>query len=87
MNNTTKSGNISILIPKNDLLNQKMHLERTTNMNEQNKKDQAPSNCHRYGGKPKISEPPKTEPDQDSSNSKYIVEDDDRERRDGPGGD
>lgn len=48
------------------------------------------SNCHRTGGgkgksaAPSVSE---TDSDQDSANAKYVVEDDKRERRDGPGGD
>lgn len=48
------------------------------------------SNCHRTGKrniKKPASEKAETAPDQDSSNSKYLVEDDKRERKDGPGGD
>lgn len=47
------------------------------------------SNCHRTGAKQEI---PKNVPgasddsDQDSSRSKYVVEKDERERQDGPGG-
>lgn len=53
------------------------------------KKDSC-SNCHRTGGgKQKSSAPAvsETDSDQDSTNAKYVVEDDKRERRDGPGGD
>ena len=48
------------------------------------------SNCHRNKNKNEttasatVSE---TNSDQDSANAKYVVENDDRERRDGPGGD
>lgn len=48
------------------------------------------SNCHRTGSKHNGSPKPddqKTDSDQDSSNSKYVVENDKRERKDGPGGD
>lgn len=47
------------------------------------------SNCHRTGSKrsdtsvPNVSE---TDSDQDSANAKYVVKDDKRERKDGPGG-
>jgi len=47
------------------------------------------SNCHRTGksknttSSAAVSE---TDSDQDSANSKYVVENDNRERRDGPGG-
>lgn len=49
-------------------------------------RETAVSNCHRRGGKKNTSEQADTMPDQDSANSKYVVENDDRERRDGPGG-
>ncbi len=42
------------------------------------------SNCHRTG-KPKP-DGADDNSDQDSSTSKYVVKDDKRERRDGPGG-
>ncbi|MCM1180840.1 MAG: hypothetical protein NC347_11320 [Clostridium sp.] len=45
------------------------------------------SNCHRMGGgkssAPNVSE---TDSDQDSANAKYVVKEDKRERKDGPGG-
>lgn len=46
------------------------------------------SNCHRTSGKKDTSSATvsETNSDQDSANSKYVVEDDNRERRDGPGG-
>ncbi|MDE6624875.1 MAG: hypothetical protein K2K56_00735 [Lachnospiraceae bacterium] len=46
--------------------------------------------CHCTGGgcrKNSASSVSETNSDQDSANSKYVVEDDKRERRDGPGGD
>lgn len=49
-------------------------------------KEKTVSNCHRRGGRKNTSEQADTMPDQDSANSKYVVENDDRERRDGPGG-
>lgn len=45
------------------------------------------SNCHRTGKKTCSCDQADTAPDQDSSTSKYVVEHDDRERKDGPGGD
>lgn len=48
------------------------------------------SNCHRTsGGKNKKTNIPGASMDaeQDSSTSKYVVRDDDRVRKDGPGGD
>ncbi len=45
------------------------------------------SACHRTGKKACSSDQADTAPDQDSSTSKYVVEHDDRERKDGPGGD
>lgn len=48
------------------------------------------SNCHRTsGGKNKKTNIPgaSVDAEQDSSASKYVVRDDDRERKDGPGGD
>jgi len=47
------------------------------------------SNCHRTGSKSRKSASPsvsETDSDQDSANAKYVVKDDKRERRDGPGG-
>lgn len=47
------------------------------------------SNCHRTGAKQEISKNPpdaSDSSDQDSARSKYVVEKDDRERQDGPGG-
>ncbi|MCM1498484.1 MAG: hypothetical protein NC124_08460 [Clostridium sp.] len=47
------------------------------------------SDCHRTGGQnPKDAASPasETDSDQDSANAKYVVKDDKRERRDGPGG-
>lgn len=47
------------------------------------------SNCHRTNSKKDITASAtvsETNSDQDSANSKYVVENDDRERRDGPGG-
>lgn len=46
-------------------------------------------NCHRTNTKPKqVSVPADadTDSEQDSSTSKYVVQQDNRERRDGPGG-
>lgn len=48
------------------------------------------SNCHRTsGGKNKKTNIPgaSVDAEQDSSTSKYVVRDDDRVRKDGPGGD
>lgn len=42
------------------------------------------SNCHR--NKNQTSQVSETNSDEDSSTSKYVVQNDDRERRDGPGG-
>ncbi len=47
------------------------------------------SNCHRTGSKGRksaASSVSETDSDQDSANAKYVVKDDKRERRDGPGG-
>lgn len=47
-------------------------------------------NCHRTNTKPKQSAPvpdnADTDSEQDSSTSKYVVQHDNRERKDGPGG-
>lgn len=42
-------------------------------------------NCHR-GGKKQSAKISESNSDQDSANSKYVVRKDNRERRDGPGG-
>lgn len=42
------------------------------------------SNCHR--NKNQTSKVSETNSDEDSSTSKYVVQNDDRERKDGPGG-
>lgn len=47
------------------------------------------SNCHRTSSKKNVTSSAtisETDSDQDSANSKYVVKNDDRERRDGPGG-
>lgn len=44
------------------------------------------SNCHRNNNKAGHRDQSDTAPDQDSSNSKYVVDEDKRERKDGPGG-
>lgn len=47
-------------------------------------------NCHRTGIKPKqansVPDDADTDSEQDSSTSKYVVQHDNRERKDGPGG-
>lgn len=47
-------------------------------------------NCHRTNSKPKpsnsVPDNADTDSEQDSSTSKYVVQHDNRERRDGPGG-
>ncbi len=49
------------------------------------------ANCHRTSGRKKeaVNNIPgaSDDSDQDSSTTKYVVEKDDRERKDGPGGD
>lgn len=60
-----------------------------TNNNSGNTQNTAFSNCHRTGKKyteNPASKAKETDSDQDSTNSKYLVEDDNRERKDGPGG-
>lgn len=55
----------------------------------ENTQNTAFSNCHRTGKKhieKPASKAEETDSDQDSTNSKYLVEDDNRERKDGPGG-
>lgn len=50
----------------------------------------AADNCHRTGmknTKKPTSDSEKTASDQDSTNSKYLVDEDNRKRKDGPGGD
>lgn len=44
------------------------------------------SNCHRQQKDKRSAQVSETNSDQDSSTSKYVVQNDDRERRDGPGG-
>lgn len=54
-----------------------------------NLKDYEPAdtyqNCH-HGDKNQSAKISETNSDQDSANSKYVVKKDNRERRDGPGG-
>ncbi|MGN0154435.1 MAG: hypothetical protein ACI4A3_08275 [Lachnospiraceae bacterium] len=49
-----------------------------------NKQTDTFSDCHR--GKNQVSQVSETNCDEDSSTSKYVVQKDDRERKDGPGG-
>ena len=57
--------------------------------NASTEEETAFSNCHRTGDKKATTSSAvasETDSDQDSANSKYVVTKDDRERRDGPGG-
>ncbi len=51
-----------------------------------NDKDLKTTNCHRTQKPDAYKKDYDTDGDKDSSASKYVVEQDDRERKDGPGG-
>ncbi|MCM1158006.1 MAG: hypothetical protein NC300_04690 [Bacteroidales bacterium] len=51
-----------------------------------NKQNDSFSNCHRQQKNQQSAQVSETNSDEDSANAKYTVQQDDRERRDGPGG-
>ena len=56
------------------------------NKTANNQQTETFSDCHRQQKDKRTAQVSETNSDEDSSTSKYVVQNDDRERRDGPGG-